>query len=98
MNRVGHSLQPLIADPLAVHAGHRFINVVHDGIHRHLIPRLSANRLEDVSQRVEAEPPSVADARFLEQTCEALRQRGQYNESSPRPSSAATGPGGGRSA
>jgi hypothetical protein len=39
----------IIADALTVHAGHVVARVSLDGVHRHLVARLAADRFERVS-------------------------------------------------
>ena len=71
---IGHCLQAVITDPLAVDSRHRIIGMAHDQVDGHLVASLAADRLENVPERLEA-PPLAVQARRIKQFAELSGNR-----------------------
>ena len=57
---LANRLEPLVADPLAVDAGHVVTSTAHDVIDGNLISTLTGHCLEGVPQRVRSSVPADA--------------------------------------
>ena len=68
-------LQSVIVNSLAVDTRHTSISVAHDVVHRNLIGCAAADRLEDVSQAIEANT-GLVDTSRLGEFSEFSRQGG----------------------
>src|SRR5262245_43230530 len=77
---VGHRLHPLVADPLAVGAGHVAPRVAHDVVDGNLVAGVATNRFETVPQRIEAE--AVAVELLVQQQ---LSEPGRHRIAGPAP-------------